>query len=389
MSKIDGRIITNLSNDEIKEFGIFFTPPDIVNKCISTVNKYIDISKLNNILEPSCGEGAFIDQLLQFNENVNITCYELNPKVFHTVSTKYLTLENIKIINEDYLTSPTNETFDLIIGNPPYFVSKNKQYKEYYTGRANVFIQFIIHSLMKLKENGILCFVIPASFLNCQYYSKTRDYIKLNYTILNIFMNPSTFKTTKYSTITILIQKSRPTGNNNTKWFYNDVIMIDQPLLINSSNDSYYTIKQLMETDKTLSVSIGPFVWNQHKQQLKSIDSTDNLPVLIYKPNDISKRSLVVDAKPEIVNNSTVIIINRGCGNSKYKLSYELINPSDYPNGFILENHLLVIRSSNNETLAQIITSLNNSQTQSFINSYITNGAMNLNDLINNIRLFT
>ena len=74
----------------------------------------------------------------------------------------------------------------MIIGNPPYYVisdkseiNKNqmKKYKEYYEGRANIFILFIIHSLMKLNDNGILAFVLPKNFLNCQYYNKLRNHI--------------------------------------------------------------------------------------------------------------------------------------------------------------------------------------------------------------------
>jgi len=372
-----------LSRQEMKEYGIFFTPEDIVNK-------YMNLNNLINILEPSCGNGVFIDKLISFS----LTAYELNDKVYSSIENKYKKHKNITIYHEDYLKSSTNDKYDLIIGNPPYFVTKNKQYKEYYTGRPNIFIQFIIHSLLKLNDDGILCFVIPTTFLNCQYYSKTREYIKTNYEILDIYINPSSFKTTNYETLTILIRKRTQQFNNNNKWFYNDVILLNKSTDDIYDTDNYYTIKQLMETDKTLTASIGSFVWNQHKEQLKDINinnNTNSYPVLIYKPNDTVKRSLVINAKPEDIiksNHQPVIIINRGCGNSKYKFNYELINPLDYPNGFILENHLLVIKSNNISTLQQIINSFNNQQTKDFINSYITNGAMNLNDLINNIKLF-
>ena len=46
--------------------------------------------------------------------------------------------------------------YDLIIGNPPYFVCKKesipKQYLKHISGRPNMFGLFILHSLSKLKK---------------------------------------------------------------------------------------------------------------------------------------------------------------------------------------------------------------------------------------------
>ena len=133
---------------------------------------------------------------------------------------------------------------------------------------------------------------------------------------------------------------------------------------------------------------IGPFVWNQHKNILHEINDIRKEPILIYKPNDKVKRSYVETTDEKYIMNDKCIIIYRGCGNSKYKLDFELINPDDFPNGFICENHLLVITSSNSSILERIHNSLRNDFTKLFIDLYITNGAINLNDLENNIILF-
>ena len=79
--------------------------------------------------------------------------------------------------------------------------------------------------------------------------------------------------------------------------------------------------------------------------------------------------------------------MNRGYGQGKYNYDFELIDEKLYPNGFICENHLLVIESDI-ETIKTIFYLLGTTKTKQFVNLYITNGAMSVSDLSNNILLF-
>lgn len=250
-----------LTKEEKKRYGIFFTPNDIVECCYTEIGKYIDWSNVKNVCEPSSGTGAFIDPL---NDDIHVDAYELHDQVFKVLSDKYKSNENIKTIHQDYLTTDVNIKYDLIVGNPPYFVNVgNDMYKgDYFVGRSNIFIQFIVHSLLKLNNDGILCFVIPSTFLNCSYYTLTCEFIKNNFEILNIWFNNDSFKYTKYSTITLLIRKPKvgsivDVNNNsiNNSWFYNNVIIVNEELkqLINSPHK---TLKDI----KGVKVSVGSFI---------------------------------------------------------------------------------------------------------------------------------
>ena len=112
-------------------------------------------------------------------------------------------------------------TYDLIIGNPPYFViPKNivdKKYFDYFDGRPNIFILFIIKSLSLLNKNGILSFILPKNFTNSHYYDKTRKYILNNFKILHIIYSDSDYIETKQDTIILIIQN---TTDNNTNSNY-------------------------------------------------------------------------------------------------------------------------------------------------------------------------
>lgn len=88
------------------KFGQYFTPKVVADFMIEMA----DISQNSKILEPSCGEGIFLERLLQKGFK-NLTAYEIDKelaKEFHFV--KY----------ESFVSAKLNEKFDLIIGPPPY-----------------------------------------------------------------------------------------------------------------------------------------------------------------------------------------------------------------------------------------------------------------------------
>ena len=62
----------------------------------------------------------------------------------------------------------------------------HNNYYEYFDGRPNTFIIFLLKSLKLLKDNGIIAYVLPKSFINCIYYNKTRKFIIENYSIIHL-----------------------------------------------------------------------------------------------------------------------------------------------------------------------------------------------------------
>ena len=100
------------------------------------------MNDIQNVLEPSCGSCEYILALKEKYE-VNITGIEFNDTIYESI--KHL---HNNIIHNDFIQYDFDKTFDLIIGNPPYFVMKkkdvNKEYYKYFDGRPNIFILFII-----------------------------------------------------------------------------------------------------------------------------------------------------------------------------------------------------------------------------------------------------
>ena len=381
-----------------KENGIYFTPPSCITNNINLLKPYM--SEIKSVLEPSCGSGEFITSLQsQFPNTISITGIELNDTIYNSILHLAEGIgSNVKIIKQDYLNYSPVAKFDLIIGNPPFYVMKkdmvDEAYYPYFVGRPNIFILFIIKSLELLNDNGILSFILPKNFLNCLYYDKTRKFICDNFQILHIIECHDKFLETQQETIMFIVRKTIGLKIDNTKF----VLPIDKYTVFVLDINMAGIIK-LYEKSKTLfelgfTVSVGTVVWNQCKEILTDnatetrliycSDIVDNkLSIKKYKSNE--KKNYI--DKPGLTH--PMIVINRGYGVGEYKFNYCLIDTSSE---YLIENHLICIEFNKDgdgsikkdeliKMYNKVIKSLNDKRTQEFINLYFGNNAINTTEL--------
>ena len=120
-------ITKELDKETKKNMGIFFTPPTIIKKILQIL--FVDHNfNIQNILEPSCGSCEFIRYLNKSLSNVNITGIEFNHLIYSKIKDiSWAKKNNIQIIENNYLLFEDDTAkYDLIIGNPPYFVMKKR-----------------------------------------------------------------------------------------------------------------------------------------------------------------------------------------------------------------------------------------------------------------------
>lgn len=381
-----------------KENGIYFTPPSCITNNINLLKPYM--SEIKSVLEPSCGSGEFITSLQsQFPNTISITGIELNETIYNSIlHLAEGSRSNLKIIKQDFLNYSPSTNFDLIIGNPPFYVMKkamvDEVYYPYFDGRPNIFILFIIKSLELLNDNGILSFVLPKNFLNCLYYDKTRKFICDNFQILHIIECHDKFLETQQDTIMFIIRKKSGLKIDNTKF----ALPIDKYTVFVLDSNMTGIIK-LYDKSKTLfelgfTVSVGTVVWNQCKDIL-----TDDVTKtrLIYcsdiVDNKLSIKKYKSNEKKNYIDKSglthPMIVINRGYGVGEYKFNYCLIDTSSE---YLIENHLICIEFNKDgsgsikkdeliKMYNKVIKSLNDKRTQEFINLYFGNNAINTTEL--------
>jgi adenine-specific DNA-methyltransferase len=388
-SILSKNLTSQLTKEDKKKQGIYFTPPACIYNNLKLLKPFI--SNIHNVLEPSCGSGEYIIALQNTFSNINIVGIEQNKIIYDSIL--FLQNKNTSIYSQDYLQYTSEITFDLIIGNPPYYVMKkenvSKEYYIYFDGRPNMFILFIIKSLHLLNDNGILSFILPKSFLNCLYYDKTRKYISTKFQILYIIECKEKYLDTEQETILFIIQKKNIINNEDF------IIKINQNIIF-SFQENIIKLKELYSNSTSLSelgfkVNVGNVVWNQCKDILTDDETKTRL---IYS-SDINNNNIILKKysnveKKNFINKSgmikPIIVINRGYGVGKYKFEYCLINESKE---YLIENHLICIEYENEDITHddliilynKILLSFKNNKTLQFIKLYFGNNAINTTEL--------
>lgn len=378
-----------LSKDIRQANGIFFTPTKARKIILNKIKEYSFIPK--TILEPSFGSGEFIQDIVDEYPLAIINGVEYNKEIFDKVYNN-IKNKNINLINDDFLNYKS-EPVDLIIGNPPYFVTKQKNIK-CMTGRGNIFVQFIYKCLTEhLNPDGILAFVLPTSLYNCSYYEPCRKYIQKNNTILHMENIQVDYYDTKQDTM-ILILKNKKCN------------LEDPPYIVSYQNRVYLSpyykeIKELLVGTTTLKelgfqVKTGEVVWNQHKEKLSN-DSV-NGTLLIYSTN-ISSKKLKLNIfkesseKKQYIENyngipitSPAFLVTRGYGNC-YKFEYIYID--NYK--FYAENHINVITPLTSDAIKsvkRVNDSFEDPKMKKFIKMFIGNGALSKTELEEIVPIF-
>ena len=75
----------------------FYTKNDIVNRCIHNIEKTINISQNDLIIEPSAGNGSFISGIKSLCNNYRF--YDLKPENSEIKEQDYLSLDLVQLKN--------------------------------------------------------------------------------------------------------------------------------------------------------------------------------------------------------------------------------------------------------------------------------------------------
>lgn len=220
--------------------GGYYTP--------STITDFITKWALENngkkILEPSCGDGEFIESIMKeiiVNNShkdeipTDLVAIEVDQneaaKVKRRIQ-KYNEFHNIRVISGDFFEfckeALSNECkFDVVVGNPPFIKYQNfeEKYREIAfellkgfgfspTRLTNIWIPFLILSSYLLNDTGRFGMVIPTELFQVNYAAETRKFLSEYFDRINIItFNSLIFEGAQQEVIVLLAErKSKSNG---------------------------------------------------------------------------------------------------------------------------------------------------------------------------------
>ena len=215
--------MTNMNKVQKKNTGSFYTCKSIAEYLSSWA---ID-SETDIVLEPSFGDGSFIDEVLNIFKKRNIPAsnligVELQNEPYNIIKNKY---PDVRLHLNDFMCFKTKEKIHAVIGNPPYVSLKNVDdigrananktmsgYKYDLSKTSSMWLPFIVHSAELLDVNGKIGFVLPYEMTYVNYSFNLWNYLKKNFGKISIYrVHEDFFPDVEVETILFLAEEKGKT----------------------------------------------------------------------------------------------------------------------------------------------------------------------------------
>jgi len=192
---------TTNSNQEQNHFskkekilGQFFTPKEVVNFILDFVE--LNQNKRDKAIDPACGDGIFLSGLIEkgFEEVIGI---DIDKEVIKSIP------EDIKssaiILNKDGLLDNLENTFDAVVGNPPFSAKygraeDKKVLSQFVFGRNRrsqaIEILFLERFIQMASEEGFIGIILPYGVISNTNLKFIRAYLFKNTQILGVISLP-------------------------------------------------------------------------------------------------------------------------------------------------------------------------------------------------------
>jgi adenine-specific DNA-methyltransferase len=321
--------------------------------------------------------------------------------VYETLSFPHVQLRDPLSAPEDLwdLFAP----FDIVLGNPPFLkVAKDRlpfvgKYEEVLAGHINLYQLFLWWAIRATRSDGHVVFLVPQSIRSGQYPSKLRQQIAntCEMTAITGFVDRTgVFDSVEQPMMIVALRKL--TGGsqksnvdvridaNGQLLEHSSALNVGQEQVVRMQNGTpiwsvsnerldYDVLAKACEEQTVLGeaeefrILNGGFVWNQHKERLKSAEGENTLPLLssasigvyqfTFPPFDkrVSQR-LFVDATPPLpgpVHTSATILLKRTTPKIRGRRIVAAMLPNDfltkYP-AYFAENHVNIILPKQSST---------------------------------------
>jgi adenine-specific DNA-methyltransferase len=176
--------------------GGYYTPLDLA----TYISRWATEKHPESVLEPSCGNGIFVDALANSNlgNEISFTGFELLEEEAANAKKRCMAAPKIasKIHCEDFLDFAikrllTGRTdYDCVVGNPPFiryqYLPAESQAKAEaifkilrlpFTKHTNAWVPFVLASIGMLKPQGRLGMIVPSEIVHIMHAQSLRTYL--------------------------------------------------------------------------------------------------------------------------------------------------------------------------------------------------------------------
>ncbi|ANN35256.1 MULTISPECIES: class I SAM-dependent methyltransferase [Bacillus] len=171
--------------------GRYYTPYELAEFIVNWGTSDIEI---NNVLEPSCGDGVFLDALRTINRDFQCTAVEIFEDEATIAADRLILDERFNIVVSDfydqYINNIRHERYQFIMGNPPYirYQYLTEEQRNIQTEilqmsglkpnkLINAWVAFVVATINLLDEDSKIGLVIPAELLQVKYAEQLRLYL--------------------------------------------------------------------------------------------------------------------------------------------------------------------------------------------------------------------
>ena len=204
--------------------GGFYTEPAIA----SFLARWVKVAKPKSLLEPSCGDGAFLNAIedTRITSLKQITACELNEEEAEKAASR--TSLPVVMKRTDFLRwylffAQNEDGFDAVVGNPPfiryqYLPAEQQalaekifgQLKLPFTKHTNAWVPFVLAAIRLLRPGGRLAMVIPSEIFHIPHAQSLRRYLAEQCSKI-LILDPEEiwFDDTLQGTVLLMTEKKR------------------------------------------------------------------------------------------------------------------------------------------------------------------------------------
>ena len=293
--------ILEFSNPDKEKNSSYFTDSSI---SIDILNN-IPILKGNiRILEPSVGSGSFLLQLIKkFSHlpSVQIDVFDIDTEILSLLKlllkkVKLPKNTNINFFNKDFLSYTFKNSYDLVIGNPPFGKIKDKktlnEYKKHGININNNLFTLFLNKSLNLSKNVAL--VLPKSLISSPEHDQIRSKIEKKNIFSILDFGEYGFKGVKIETIGLVLN-GRKINNNKVKFYSyanKRYVLQDQDYIIDSKFPYWLLYRDKFFDEVSEKMEFGVFNFFRDRQITKK-HTLNKGKIRVLKSRNISNNNIV------------------------------------------------------------------------------------------------